>query len=37
LLRDSRVAFIDFGTVGSSNAHFLTMYMRGMESIGQQD
>jgi ubiquinone biosynthesis protein len=37
LLRDSRVAFIDFGTVGSSNSHFLTMYMRGMEAIGEQD
>ena len=37
LLRDSRVAFIDFGTVGSSNSHFLSMYMHGMEAIGEQD
>jgi ubiquinone biosynthesis protein len=37
LLRDSRLAFIDFGTVGSNNAHFLSIYMRGMQAVGEQD
>jgi ubiquinone biosynthesis protein len=37
LLKDSRLAFIDFGTVGSNNAHFLSIYMRGMQAVGEQD
>jgi ubiquinone biosynthesis protein len=37
LLRDSRLAFIDFGTVGSNNAHFLDIYKRGMQAVGDQD
>lgn len=37
LLRNNRIAFIDFGTVGTSDTHFLTYYQMGMQALGEQD
>ncbi|HEX8190444.1 MAG TPA: AarF/UbiB family protein [Pyrinomonadaceae bacterium] len=37
LLRGGRIAFIDFGTVGTSDTHFLTYYQMGMQALGEQD
>lgn len=37
LLRNNRIAFIDFGTIGTSDTHFLTYYQMGMQALGEQD
>lgn len=37
LLRNNRIAFIDFGTIGTSDTHFLTYYQMGMQALGEMD
>lgn len=37
LLRDSRVALIDFGTIGSLDREFLTLYLLNMRAMAARD